>query len=80
MIESLNPGTILLDDLKKVGWVVLKVGYNIIQNCDLENVLYDLNNDNFPRTFFVSIDDKERQMYYKLSETINKNRFDNGDN
>ena len=29
--------------------------------------------------FFVSIDDKERQMYYKLSETINKNRFDNGD-
>ena len=52
MIESLNPGTILLDDLKKVGWVVLKVGYNIIQDCDLENVLYDLNNDNFPRNVF----------------------------
>ena len=45
-IECLNEGTVMLGDLEKVGWVVLKSSFNINPYCDLENALFELNNDN----------------------------------
>ena len=36
----------MLGDLEKVGWVVLKSSFNINPYCDLENALFELNNDN----------------------------------
>ena len=36
-IETLEEGTVLMGNLEKVGWVVLKSGYNITPYCDLEN-------------------------------------------
>ena len=38
------PGHVILGDLERVGLVVLKSGYNIQPFCNLENALYDLNN------------------------------------
>ena len=43
-IENLIAGTVMLGGLEEVGRVVLKAGYNIQPFCDLENTLYDLNN------------------------------------
>ena len=36
-IEILEEGTVLMGNLEKFGWVVLKSGYNITPYCDLEN-------------------------------------------
>ena len=36
-IETLEKGTVLMGNLEKVGWVVLKSGNNITPYCDLEN-------------------------------------------
>ena len=44
-IESLKEGTVLMDDLQKVGWVVLKFGFIIKPRSLLGNALYDLNID-----------------------------------
>ena len=45
-IEYLNKDTFLLGNLEKVGWVILKSSFNINPYCDLENALFELNNDN----------------------------------
>ena len=42
-IESLKEGTVLMGDLQKVGWVVLKYGFVIKLHSPLEDTLYDLN-------------------------------------
>ena len=49
----------MLGGLEKDGWVVLKLGYNIQPFCDLENALYDLNNQ-YPKqkNKWFSIDEK----------------------
>ena len=49
----------MLGNLEKVGWVVLKSGYNIHPSCDLENHLYDLINQ-YPKqkNKWFSIDGK----------------------
>ena len=44
-IETLEKGTILMGNLEKVGWVVLKSGYSIRPYGLLENAMYHLNND-----------------------------------
>ena len=44
-IETLGEGTILMVNLVKVGWVVLKSGYSIIPYGELENELYHLSNN-----------------------------------
>ena len=44
-IESLKEGTILMGDLQKVGWVVLKSGFIIKPRSPLEDAWYDLNVD-----------------------------------
>ena len=42
-IEILKEGTVMMRALQKVGWIVLKSGYNITPYYALENNLYDLN-------------------------------------
>ena len=44
-IENLEEGSILMGNLEKVGWVVLKSGYNIVPFGHLENAMYHLNNN-----------------------------------
>ena len=44
-IENLGEGTILMGNLEKVGWVVLKSGYSIRPYGLLGNAMYHLNND-----------------------------------
>ena len=44
-IENLGEGTILMGNLEKVGWVVLKSGYSISPYGLLDNTMYHLNND-----------------------------------
>ena len=44
-IETLGEGTILMGNLEKVGWVVLKSGYSIRPYGLLGNAMYHLNND-----------------------------------
>ena len=44
-IELLKEGTILMGDLQKDVWVVLKAGFIIKPRSLLENALYDLNID-----------------------------------
>ena len=75
-IETLEEGTVLIGNLEKVGWVVLKSGYNIISYCDLENELYHLNNDsvNYKNKWFA-IDDKQRHIFYKQSKNDPDSRF-----
>ena len=75
-IESLKEGTVLMGDLQKVGWVVLKSGFIIKPRSLLEDALYDLNVD-VPndKLHWFGIDKEKRQMYYKQSFNINETRF-----
>ena len=75
-IESLKEGTVLMGDLQKVGWVVLKSGFIIKPRSLLEDALYDLNVD-VPndKLHWFGIDKCKRQMYYKQSFNINETRF-----
>ena len=43
--ETLGEGSILMGNLEKVEWVVLKSGYSLSPYGLLENALYHLNND-----------------------------------
>ena len=79
-VESLNAGIVLLGDLEKNGWVVLKSGYNTTSKCDFENAFYDLNNDNSTKnTKWYSIDRKKRQIFYKRNGNVSESRFITGD-
>ena len=79
-IENLEEGSILMGNLEKVGWVVLKSGYNICPFSHLENAVYHLNNDSvkFKHNWFA-IDGKHLQIFYKQSENIHDIRFIDGD-
>ena len=44
-IETLKEGTIMMVDLQKIGWVLLKSEFIIKPRSLMENALYDLNND-----------------------------------
>ena len=75
-IESLKEGTVLMGDLQKVGWVVLKSGFIIKPRSLLEDALYDLNVD-VPndKLHWFGIDKNKRQMYYKQSLNFHDTRF-----
>ena len=75
-IKSLKEGTILMGDLQKVGWVVLKSGFIIKPRSLLEDALYDLNVDRpNEQLHWFGIDKCKRQMYYKQSYNVNDTRF-----
>ena len=44
-IDNLEMGSVLLGDLEKVGWVVLKCAYEIINGSDTQRHFYNLNNE-----------------------------------
>ena len=72
-IESFNKYTVMLSDLEKVGWVVLKTGYNINPYCDFENALYDLNNEHSnKKAHWFSIDGKENNFFTSKKNTLVK--------
>ena len=65
--------SIILGDLVKVGWVVLKSRFNINPYCDLENSLYDLNNDNSKKkTHWFSIDENNVNFFTSKKSTLMK--------
>ena len=75
-IESLKEGTILMGDLQKVSWVVLKSGFIIKARSLLEDSLYDLNVDvPSDKSHWFGIDNNKRQMYYKQSFNNHDTRF-----
>ena len=78
-IEILGEGTILMGNLEKVGWVVLKSRYSFTPYGELENELYHIDNDSakFKNNWFA-IEGKYRQMFYKQSENIHDSRFIDG--
>ena len=43
-IDNISMGTLLLGNLEKVGWVVLRCDYAITANSKVQNYIYDLNN------------------------------------
>ena len=60
-IELLKEGTILMGDLQKDVWVVLKAGFIIKPRSLLENALYDLNIDvSSDKLHWFGIDNNKR--------------------
>ena len=79
-IENLEEGSILIGNLEKAGWVVLKAWYNIVPYGQLENTIYNLNNDSGKsKQNWFAIDGKHLQIFYKQSENIHDIRFIDGD-
>ena len=78
-IKKLGESTILMGNLEKVGWVVLKSGYSISPYGRLDNTVYHLNNDSvkFKNNWF-GIDGNHRQIFYKQSEYFHDTRFIDG--
>ena len=78
-INNLGEGTILMGNLEKVGWVVLKSGYSISPYGRLDNAMYHLNNDSvkFKNNWF-GIDGKHRHMFCKQLENFHDTRFIDG--
>ena len=78
--ETLEEGTVLMVNLEKIGWVVLKSGINITPYCELKNKWYHLNNDSINYKYKqFAIDGKHRQMFYKQSENDHDSRFIDND-
>ena len=48
-IDTLNMGSVLLGDLKKVGWIVLKCDYEITNGGEQQNYFYHMNNNTFSK-------------------------------
>ena len=48
-IDNLNMGSVLLEDLEKVGWVVLKCAYEIKSGSEQQEHFYYLNDHNFQK-------------------------------
>ena len=80
VIETLGEGSILMGNLEKVGWVVLKSRYSICPYGLLENAMYHLNNDSVKfKNNWSAIEGKHRHIFYKQSENIQGTRFIDGD-
>ena len=64
-----------MGDLQKVGWVVLKSGFNIKPQSDLENSLYDVNIETTSNKLrWFGIDNNKRQMYYRQTHNNHDTR------
>ena len=48
-IDNLDMGSVLLGDLEKVDWVVLKCSYEITNGSEQQEYFYYLNNNTFPK-------------------------------
>ena len=70
-------GTVLLGNLEKVGWVVLKCDYAITANSKEQNHFYYLNNKIFKKSEYRwnSIHKTNRQMFYNINDNKHEERF-----
>ena len=70
-------GSVLLGNLKKVGWVVLKCDYFITANSKEQNYLYYLNNHTFKQKEYRwnKIHNTNRQIFYNINKNKHEQRF-----
>ena len=61
-------GSVLLGDLEKVGWVVLKCAYEIINGSDTQRYFDNLNNKKFQKkmNYWNKINGTNREMLYDM--------------
>ena len=64
-IDNLNMGSILLGDLEKVGWVVLKCAYEITNGSEQQEYFYHLNNHTFQKKmkYWNKLNGTNREIY-----------------
>ena len=80
VIENLGEGSILMGNLEKSWWVVLKSWYSIRPYGLLKNAMCHLNNESvkFKNNWFA-IDGKHLQIIYKQSDNIHDTECIDGD-
>ena len=73
----MNMGTVLLGDLAKSGWVVLKCVYEIKNGSEQQDYFYHLNNYNFPKkfNFWNKINESNREMLYGIENYNHEQKF-----
>ena len=74
--DNLPMGEVLLGNLEKVGWVVLKFDYDITANSREQNLFYHLNNKSFKK---VNIDEilfiKQTVRCFTILMNISMNKY-----
>ena len=67
-IDNLNMGSVLLGDLEKIGWVVLKCDYEITNGEEQQDYFYHMNNKSFPKKmkYWNKINGTNREMLYGI--------------
>ena len=70
-------GNVVLDDLEKVGWVVLKYDYTITPNSKEQKYFYHLNNHKYlPKSHLLNkIHGSDRQILYEINNYLYEKRF-----
>ena len=76
-IDNLSMGTVLMDDLEKVGCVMLKCGFTISANSREQNYLYYLNNHVFNKKEYKwnSIQKQTDKYFTTLPNKTHEKRF-----
>ena len=70
-------GKVILDNLEKVGWIVLKCDYAITANSREQNHFYHLNNKSFKKSEYRwnPIHKTNRHVFYNINEPKHEQRF-----
>ena len=76
-IDNLNIGSVLLGDLEKVGWVVLKCAYEITNGSEQQEYFYHLNDHTFQKKmkYWNKINGTNREMLYGMENLNHDSRF-----
>ena len=76
-IDNLNTDNILLGDLEKVGWVVLKCDYNITNGGVQQDYFYQMNNNIRlkKKKYWNKINGTNREMLYGIENHDHDSRF-----
>ena len=76
-IVNLNMGSVLLGDLEKVGWVVLKCPYEIANESEQQEYFYYINNNTFSKEmkYWNKINGTNRERLYGLENHNHGSRF-----
>ena len=69
--------SVLLEDFEKVGRIVLKCTYEIINGCEEQEHFYHLNNHNFPNKikYWNKINGTNREILYGMENHNHDSRF-----
>ena len=70
VINNLERGSVLLGDLEKVGWVVLRCAFEIINGSDTQRHFYNLNNEKHPKRmhYWNRINGTNREMLHGMQD------------